>query len=140
MKDPLSDKSAHEKVEALLKVMRTAQERIADVREILAEALEADKGKPKGPDTSGCSCVHDEVFSLDCLLFAIHQTMHLYGSGIVTHLGTIDVHEKGAQMQTVALDPALEKKLKDGTATVAEIVTALPNTIEDDGPGPDGAH
>lgn len=139
MRDPFSDDNpvARDKMQDALKALREAQIKIDDVRELLAKELEANKDCA---DESGCTCVHDHVFDLDCLLFAVHQTLQLYGSGIVTFLRTIDAHQQGAKLQTLQVSPELEKKLKDGTATVAEIVTALPNQIIDDGPGPDGAH
>lgn len=136
MNSPFQKPEDRARIQKVLDSIITTRETIDDAREWLTKCLD------EAEDEEGCSCVHDEVFELDTLLFSVYRIMHLVGSGIVSHLNSVDVHEaaqharKQGAIPVVGVAVAVPHQLTDDETTA----TPMPVDVDDKGPGPNGAH
>jgi len=138
MKDPFQDPENAARMQKALDAIQTCREEIDNLREWTTGLLDAEENEPK----EGCSCVRDELFDMDTLLFSIHRMLHLVGSGLVTHLNAIDHHERGRELRDKALEAveagaAQTWKVGDG---VSLTVVPLPVNLEDQEPDPGDIH
>ena len=138
MNHPFEKNEDRERMNKVLASITEARNEIDTAREWLAPQLDANSGEA---DSEGCTCVYSEAFDLDALLFSAHRMLHLIGSGMVTHLNTMDQHEfaKKANAMVINVGEAVPQATDVAGPSDVE-VGPLPVDAEDKGPGPHGVH
>lgn len=135
MKDPFEKVEDQNRMRRLLDRVNELREMIDDMREWLGPQIDAPEKE------SECSCIKDNLFEMDTLLFAMYRTLHLYASGVITYLSNIESHESHRKvMELTPEQSGLFETLMGSPADVSEIVTPLPVESDDEGPGPNGVH